>query len=154
MLKDLDGLESNRLNQLVVRPTLQVTRDDDIFAIGDCAACPWTEGRFVPPRAQAAHQEASHVVGAFARRLAGRPLAAYRYRDFGSLVSLGSYETLGQLMGFIASEKFRVEGWLAKFFYVSLYRQHIWALHGFWRMALDTLARMIRRQVEPKVKLH
>ncbi len=154
VLKDIGGLETNRLNQLVVKPTLQATRDDDIFAIGDCAACPWAEGRLVPPRAQAAHQQASHVVNAFARRLAGKPLAAYRYRDFGSLVSLGNYETLGQLMGFIASEKFRVEGWLAKFFYVSLYRQHIWALHGFWRMALDTLARMIRTQVEPKVKLH
>jgi NADH:ubiquinone reductase (H+-translocating) len=154
VLKDLDGLESNRINQLVVRQTLQATRDDDVFAIGDCAACPWTEGRFVPPRAQAAHQQASLLVDTFHRRLAGDPLPEYHYRDFGSLVSLGTYETLGQLMGFIASEKFRVEGWLAKFFYVSLYRQHIWALHGFWRMALDTLARMIRKQVEPKVKLH
>jgi NADH dehydrogenase len=61
---------------------------------------------------------------------------------------------VGQLMGFIAGEKFRVEGWIAKFFYISLYRQHIWALHGFWRMALDTLSRMLRRQVDPKVKLH
>ena len=40
-LKDIAGLETNRINQLVVRPTLQTTRDDDIFAIGDCAACPW-----------------------------------------------------------------------------------------------------------------
>jgi len=154
VLRDLDGLESNRINQLVVKPTLQATRDDDIFAIGDCAACPWTAERMVPPRAQAAHQEASHLVKTFGRRLRGAPPLPYRYRDFGSLVSLGNYETVGQLMGFIASEKFRVEGWLAKFFYVSLYRQHIWALHGFWRMALDTLARMIRRQTEPKVKLH
>jgi NADH:quinone reductase (non-electrogenic) len=154
VLKDLDGLESNRINQLVVRPTLQSTRDDDVFALGDCSACPWHDGKLVPPRAQSAHQEASHLVSTFARRLEGKAPRPYRYRDFGSLVSLGNYETLGQLMGFIASEKFRVEGWLAKFFYVSLYRQHIWALHGFWRMALDTLARMIRRQVEPKVKLH
>jgi NADH dehydrogenase len=69
-------------------------------------------------------------------------------------VSLGRYDTIGQLMGFISSEKFRVEGFLAKMFYVSLYRQHLWALHGFWGMALDTLSRVIRRQVEPKVKLH
>jgi len=94
------------------------------------------------------------VARSIARGFAGKAPTEYRYRDFGSLVSLGNYETLGQLMGFIASEKFRVEGWLAKFFYISLYRQHIWALHGFWRMALDTLARMIRKQVEPKVKLH
>ena len=154
VLRELGGLETNRINQIVVKPTLQATRDDDIFAIGDCAACPWIEGRLVPPRAQAAHQQASHVVGAIARRMAGKPLKPYRYRDFGSLVSLGSYDTMGQLMGFISSEKFRVEGWIAKFVYLSLYRQHIWALHGFWRMALDTASRWIRRQVDPKVKLH
>ena len=154
VLKDLGGLESNRLNQLVVKPTLQATRDDDVFAIGDCAAAPWRKDRAVPPRAQAAHQEASHLVDAFARRLKGKPPTPYRYRDFGSLVSLGRYDTVGQLMGFIGNEKFRVEGWVAKFFYISLYRQHVWALHGFWRMALDTLARLIRHQVEPKVKLH
>jgi NADH dehydrogenase len=149
VLKGLGGLESNRLNQLVVRPTLQATRDDDVYAIGDCAAVPWVEGRTVPPRAQSAHQESEHLV----KTLLGTP-RPYHYRDFGSLVSLGRYETIGQLMGFISSEKFRVEGWIAKFVYVSLYRQHIWALYGFWRMALDTLARLIRRQVEPKVKLH
>jgi len=149
VLKDLGGLESNRLNQLVVKPTLQTTRDDDIYAIGDCAAAPWVEGRTVPPRAQAAHQQSSHLVTTLLK--SPQP---YRYRDFGSLVSLGHYDTIGQLMGFVASEKFRVEGYLAKLFYISLYRQHLWALHGFWRMALDTLARMIRRQVEPKVKLH
>ena len=78
-LKDIAGLETNRINQLVVRPTLQTTRDDDIFAIGDCAACAWPQAgrtsrqqrqRLVPPRAQAAHQQASHMVG---RSSAGSP---------------------------------------------------------------------------------
>ena len=154
VLKDLGGLETNRINQLVVKPTLQCTRDDDIFAIGDCAAAPWIDGRTVPPRAQAAHQQASLIVKSVARRMRGEAPAAYRYRDFGSLVSLGDYDTVGQIMGFISSEKFRVEGWIAKLVYISLYRQHIWALHGFWRMALDTVARLLRRQVDPKVKLH
>ena len=94
------------------------------------------------------------MVRTMKRRLAGEAPRPFRYRDFGSLVSLGGYDTVGQLMGFISSEKFRVEGWLAKLFYLSLYRQHVWALFGFWRMALDTLARWIRRQTEPKVKLH
>ena len=47
-LRDLDGLETNRINQLVVRPTLQTTRDDDVFAIGDCAACPVARARRAP----------------------------------------------------------------------------------------------------------
>ncbi len=44
-LRELDGLESSRFNQLVVMPTLQTTRDANIFAIGDCAA-----GRTDAPR--------------------------------------------------------------------------------------------------------
>jgi len=154
VLKNLDGLESSRINQLVVKPTLETTRDANIFAFGDCAACPWGDGKFLPPRAQTAHQQSSHLVATLTGRIAGATPQPFRYRDFGSLVSLGAYETVGQLMGFISSEKFRVEGWLARFFYVSLYRQHIWALFGFWRMALDTLAQLLRRQTQPKVKLH
>ena len=154
VLREIDGLETTRLNQLVVAATLQATRDADVFALGDCAAAPWKEGRGVPPRAQAAHQQASHLAGTIARRLAGKAPRPFRYRDFGSLVSLGSYETVGTLMGFITGGTLRLEGLLAKLFYLSLYRLHIWALHGFWRMALDTLARMIRSQTDPKVKLH
>jgi NADH:ubiquinone reductase (H+-translocating) len=45
-LKDIAGLETNRINQLVVRPTLQTTRDEVIFAIGDCAACSWPASRW------------------------------------------------------------------------------------------------------------
>jgi NADH dehydrogenase len=154
-LKDLDGLETNRINQLVVLPTLQTTRDPDVFAIGDCASCPW-QGRdtTVPPRAQAAHQQASHMVKQLKRRLAGRALEPFRYRDFGSLVSLGEYSTVGSLMGALVGGALFVEGYFARLMYVSLYKLHELALHGFWKVALETLARMITRRTEPPVKLH
>jgi NADH dehydrogenase len=154
VLADLDGLEATRIHQLAVTETLQSTRDPDVFALGDCASAPWTGGRRVPPRAQAAHQQSSHLVKTLARRLAGRPPRPFHYRDFGSLVSLGNYQSVGTLMGFLTGGTLRLEGLLAKAFYLSLYRLHVWALFGFWRMALDTLARTIRRQTEPKVKLH
>jgi NADH dehydrogenase len=154
VLREIDGLETTRINQLVALPTLQTTRDPDIFALGDCAAVPWTAERLVPPRAQAAHQQASHLVRTLKGRLQGRAPTPFRYRDFGSLVSLGGYQSVGTLMGFITGGQLRIEGWLAKMFYVSLYRLHVWALYGFWRMALDTVAGMIRRQTQPKVKLH
>ena len=154
ILRDLDGLESNQLNQLVVRPTLQATRDDDVFALGDCAACIWTGGRAVPPRAQSAHQQANHLVKAIKRRINGKPPSNFHYQDFGSLVSLGNYQSVGTLMGFVSKGSLRVEGIVAKLFYISLYKLHLWTLHGFWRMALDTLARLIKRQTEPRVKLH
>lgn len=150
------GLETNRIHQLVVRPTLQTTRDDDIFAIGDCAACPWLgkEGTFVPPRAQAAHQQASHMVKQVANRLRGRPMQPWRYRDFGSLVSLGEYSTVGNLMGALTGGNLWLEGWFARMMYLSLYKMHEFALHGFWKTALDTAARLITRRTEPHVKLH
>jgi NADH dehydrogenase len=154
-LKDLDGLETNRIHQLAVRPTLQTTRDDDIFAFGDCAACAWPgHDAGVPPRAQAAHQQSSHLVGQIERRLRDQPLRDWRYRDFGSLVSLGHYSTVGSLMGGLIGGSFMVEGQFARLMYVSLYKMHELALHGWWKVALSTLARLITRRTEPHVKLH
>ena len=78
-LRELDGLETNALNQLVVRPTLQTTRDDAVFAIGDCAAAPWLGHKGnVPPRAQAAHQQASHLAAQLPRHMKGKPLKPLR----------------------------------------------------------------------------
>lgn len=154
-LADLDGLETNRINQLVVQPTLQTTRDAHIFALGDCAACPWLgTDKTVPPRAQAAHQQASFMLGQIKRLLAGQPLRHYQYRDFGSLVSLGEYSTVGNLMGALVGGNMVFEGLFAKLMYKSLYKQHELALHGFTKVALDTLARTITRRTEPHVKLH
>ena len=101
VLRSLDGLESNRIDQLVVLPTLQTTRDENIFAFGDCAACSWIgkEDQNVPPRAQSAHQQGLHIFKQIKRRLAGQEPIPWRYRDFGSLVSLGEYSTVGSLDG-------------------------------------------------------
>jgi NADH dehydrogenase len=155
VLKDIAGLETNTLNQLVVRPTLQTTRDDAIFAFGDCAASPWIgHGGNVPPRAQAAHQQASHLARQLARRIAGMPLREWRYRDFGSLVSLGDYSTVGNLMGKLVGGDLFIEGLFAGFMYKSLYKMHELALHGPTKVVLDTIARIITRRTEPVVKLH
>lgn len=155
-LKDLGGLETNRLNQLVVTPTLQTTRDPAIFAIGDCAAAPWVghDGATVPPRAQAAHQQASHLVGQLRRRLRGQPLQPWHYRDFGSLVSLGEYSTVGNLMGALVGGNLWVEGLFARTMYLSLYKMHQVALHGYWKTALGSASRLLTRGTEPRVKLH
>jgi NADH dehydrogenase len=154
-LRDLAGLETNRLHQLVVTPTLQTTRDENIFAIGDCGAAPWLgHTGNVPPRAQAAHQQASHLVKQLRRRLRGQPLQPWRYRDFGSLVSLGEYSTVGNLMGALVGGNLWVEGLFARTMYLSLYKMHQVALHGWWKTALGSASRLLTRSTEPRVKLH
>jgi NADH:quinone reductase (non-electrogenic) len=155
VLKNLDGLEVNRINQLVVHQTLQTTRDPDIFAMGDCAACPRPgESTPVPPRAQAAHQQAAHMLKQIERRLRGEPLRPYVYRDFGSLVSLGQYSTVGNLMGFVIGRSILIEGLFARLMYRSLEALHERALHGTVRTGLGLLTRALSRRTGPQVKLH
>lgn len=155
VLAKLDGLEVSRSNQLVVTQTLQTTRDPNIFAIGDSAyLVPEGADAPIPPRAQAAHQEASHLYTQLRRRLQGEPMNPFRYRDFGSLVSLGDYSTVGSLMGFIVGKSMFIEGLFARVMYRSLYKMHEMALHGPLKVTLDTFARLLTRRTEPEVKLH
>lgn len=155
-LKKIDGLETNRINQLLVHTTLQTTRDDSIFAFGDCAACP-IDGtdQFVPPRAQAAHQQASLLFKSMKMRVKGKVnLPQYIYKDYGSLVNMVEYSTVGNLMGSLMGGSMFIEGFIARLMYQSLYKMHLMALHGFMSTALQTLARIITRRTEAQVKLH
>ncbi len=158
VLATLDGLEVNRAHQLVVATTLQTTRDTDVFAFGDCAACPWPEagraGAIIPPRAQAAHQQATLLVRTIKARLAGEALPSFRFRDYGSLVSLGELSAVGNLMGRLIGGSMLIQGLIARWMYASLYKLHQVAIYGYLRVALDTLGRFLRRRLEPRVKLH
>jgi NADH dehydrogenase len=153
-LADIAGLETNRINQLVVTPTLQTTRDQRIFAIGDCCACPMADGKNVPPRAQSAHQMASHVAKNLQTLLKGGPPKDYQYRDYGSLVSLSRYSAVGSLMGNLTSGSMVVEGHLARLMYISLYRMHQIAIHGWLRTFLFVLSEKVGRVIRPRLKLH
>ncbi len=153
-LHNIAGLETNRLNQMVVRPTLQTTYDDDIFALGDCAACP-QPGRDmpVPPTAQAAHQQAALLVKSVARRLSGKPLPTFTYHDRGSLISLSHYTTVGSLMGNLTGDVM-IEGRFARLTYRMLYRLHQRALHGTLPMLLLMCSDFLQHRARPRMKLH
>jgi len=152
-LREIDGLETSRINQLVVKQTLQTSRDDDIFALGDCAACPRPGfEQNIPPRAQAAHQQAEFMIAQLERVLERKPLEDFVYKDFGSLVSLGKYSTVGNLMGFVVGRSFMIEGYFARFMYRSLYKMHEAALHGHGRTLLGLFSSSARPA--PTVKLH
>ena len=152
-LQDIDGLQTNNINQLLVKPNLQTTLDENIYALGDCAACLLKDGAYVPPRAQAAHQQADYLFHALCGYRKRRRSGEYRYHDYGSLVTLGHYSTVGSLMGSIPGTIF-VSGLIARMVYLSLHKMHQIALYGWLRTTLLTLARLLRRSVNPEVKLH
>jgi NADH dehydrogenase len=155
ILDQIGGLETTRSCQLVVRPTLQTTRDERIFALGDCCYCrlPGSE-KPVPPRAQSAHQMATTVGRNLDLLLRGKPLVSYVYQDHGSLVSLSRFSTVGSLMGNLIGGKMAVEGRLARFVYLSLYRMHLLAIHGWLKGTALIVVGHVNRIVRPRLKLH
>ena len=152
-MKNLDGLETNAINQLLVDQTLR-TSDENIYAMGDCAACVW-QGHTgnVPPRAQAAHQQASALAKTLVNRLQDKPAVKFVYRDYGSLVSLGKYSTVGSLMGSLMGTV-SIGGFIAYMVYLSLYKMHQVAIHGYFRTAMLSLSNLFRRSTHAKIKMH
>ena len=160
------GLPVNALRQIAVTPSLQALGETDIYAIGDCASftCP-VKGK-LPPRAQAAHQQAMflaqhltqqlvlRVAPAQAGKQAASNEAVFEYRDYGSLVSLGPLAAVGVLTANVGGRKLQVGGMVARWLYSMMYRKHLMALHGFVRMAARTVADWIGEKISPSVKLH
>ncbi len=153
-LNEIGGLETNCRNQLVVKPNAQTTRDERIFAIGDCCACPQPDGSLAPPRGQVARQMGHMVVRNIIDMLNDRPpKREYVYRDLGSLVNLSRFYTVGNLFSFLGGGVM-VEGRLARFTYHSLYRRHLLEVYGPVRGSLMMAVRQLSHFLRPPLKLH
>jgi NADH dehydrogenase len=150
------GLPTNAAGQLEVSAILAVKGHANVYAFGDCATCTMEDGRRVPPRAQAAHQQADYLYHAFLRQLRnGQALSApYVYRDYGSLVSVGSQTSVGTLMGSLKGRSWFVRGGLARVMYVSLHLLHDSAILGWMRTLGLAMARSLIRRNTALVKLH
>ena len=149
------GLPVNRLRQIAVQPSLQAVGDPHIYAIGDCASFVCPVRGTVPPRAQAAHQQALFLAASLARSPSAPSCpAAFAYRDYGSVVSLGPQAAVGMLVGSVGGRTFQLRGAAARWLYSLMYRKHLMALHGVVRMSAQTLADWIRDKLAPSVKLH
>ena len=153
-LAELQQFDLTRNNQILVKPTLQSRLNDEIFVIGDCCACAQPDGSWVPPRAQSAHQMATMVKHNIHCLLNDKPLKNYLYKDHGSLVNLSRYSTVGSLMGNLTKNSMFIEGKIARLVYISLYRMHQVAIHGWAKAMAVILAEKLSKVVKPKMKLH
>ncbi|MFY1026230.1 NAD(P)/FAD-dependent oxidoreductase [Actinobacillus seminis] len=148
------GFETNRLNQIEVKNTLQTTVDENVYVIGDCAALLQENGKPVPPRAQSAHQMATVCGKNIVAQLNQQSLKPFVYNDRGSLVSFSRFGTVGSLMGNLTKGSMFIEGRIARLAYLSLYRMHQAALHGCFKTGLIILVGRINRLLRPSMKLH
>ena len=113
------GLDVNRINQVMCHRTLKSVSDESVYAIGDCCHVEMEDGNKVPPRAQSAHQMASTVATNIIRELKGKELKEFKYTDYGSLVNLSRFSTVGSLMGNLTKGSMFIEGRIARFMYLS-----------------------------------
>jgi NADH dehydrogenase len=150
------GLPTTKGGQIEVDGHLRVKDVPGVYALGDCAACLDGNGKPVPPRAQAAHQQADFLLKTFLNQAAGQPPQnhAYVYKDYGSLVSIGRQTTVGNLMGSLRGASMFVEGFMARVMYMSLHLMHHKAIMGPVRTGVMAIARFLIRRTTPLVKLH
>ena len=153
-LSELDGLETTSGNMLVANEFLQTTRDENIYAMGDCASVTLPgQDKPLPPRAQTASQQATYLNKSIGQRLRGQQPSAFTYKDYGSLISLSEDHAVGRLMGGVFGS-LMLEGLLARAAYNMLYRKHLAAVHGLFRMLILISLRGLFKRTRPRLKLH
>jgi NADH dehydrogenase len=101
------GAETDHAGRVKVRADLSVPGNPDVFVIGDTAAATDAGGVPLPGVAPVAKQQGEYVARALVARSRGQAVAAFRYRDFGSLATVGRRQAVVQighlqLSGFVA----------------------------------------------------
>jgi NADH dehydrogenase len=97
------GAESDRAGRVKVKADLSVPGHPDIFVIGDAAAATTLDGRPLPGVAPVAKQQGWYVANLLTARTEGRTLHAFRYRDVGSMATIGRKRAVAQIGAFKTS---------------------------------------------------
>lgn len=141
------GAPRDRTGRVLVQPDLSVPGHPEIFVIGDLANVSY-EGRQIPGIAPAAKQMGRYAAKCIAARLAGRPHAPFRYRDYGALATIGRRAAVVELPGLKFSGTLAWWFWLAAhiFFLIGFRNRLVVLLDWAWAyLTYDRSARIIVR---------
>lgn len=83
------GVPLDRAGRVLVEPDLTIPGHRNVFVLGDLAAAKQPDGSLVPGVAPAAIQAGQHTALNLERAVGGQPLRQFRYRDKGSLATIG-----------------------------------------------------------------
>jgi NADH:ubiquinone reductase (H+-translocating) len=95
--------------RLITEPTMQVKGHENLWAAGDCAAVPLTDGSISPPTAQFAIRQGTVLGKNIIALNSKRPLQPFRFKALGEMASLGHLNAVGKVFGFKVSG---LLGWL------------------------------------------
>jgi len=96
-LADALGLDQDGGGRIVVDDTLHVPGRDDVYVAGDMAAFRLRDGSLLPQVAPVAVQQGRHVAAQIQRALEGLPARPFRYRDRGSMATVGRHAAVVEL---------------------------------------------------------
>ena len=116
------GAETDRAGRAKVAPDLSLPGHPNIFVIGDTALASGEDGKPLPGVAPVAKQQGQYVAKLLIARAAGQTLPPFRYRDFGSLATIGRSRAVAQF------GRLKVKGFIA---WVLWSVAHIYFLIGF-----------------------
>jgi len=125
------------------QPTLALAEHPNIFIVGDLGAFT-QDGVMLPGVAQVAMQQGTHASRNILRAIEGKPLEAFRYKDYGIMATIGRGSAVGDVFGL------KISGFFAWIFWIFL---HIFWLIGFrnrfvvmseWAWAYFSLQRRVR----------
>jgi len=92
--------ERDRAGRVVVTPELRVGNYRDIYAIGDTASCDPDGSGPLPGLAAVAKQQGQHIARHLRAVIEGGPLPGpFRYRDYGSMATIGRERAVANLRG-------------------------------------------------------
>lgn len=132
LMEKLD-MKKDRIGRVMVDETLQVADFPKVFAVGDCAHFQAKGHEFpLPQTGQVAVQEAVCLVENIVRDIDGKPKKAFRYRDMGSMVSLGERTAVSNIFGYIGLSGFM--GWLT---WKLVYLKHLLGIQRKFRVVLE-----------------
>jgi NADH dehydrogenase len=106
-LAEATGAELDRGGRVIVEPDLSLPGYPEIFVIGDMAHFAQPDGESLPGVAQVALQQGRYVAKLIQRRLRGKTLPAFRYRDLGNLATIGRGAAVAEI------GRLKLSGWLA-----------------------------------------
>ncbi len=94
------GLELERGNRIGVGPELTVPGHPEVYALGDIAAITDAKTEHVLPQlGSVALQSGEHAGESIARRVAGKQTKPFRYRDKGTMATIGRGAAVAQMLG-------------------------------------------------------
>ena len=94
------GLDLDRGNRIGVGPDLTVPHHPEVYALGDIAAITDAKTQHVLPQlGSVALQSGEHAGETIARRVAGRETKPFRYKDKGTMATIGRGAAVVQMLG-------------------------------------------------------